>query len=89
MSSIWPLARQHGHQSPRTCACVKGHIRTPYPVPRTPRPVLRPSPPATNWGTQLKPQHTIDSGDPALVVIGQQKREQMQPNGQVDTSGKA
>jgi hypothetical protein len=51
--------------------------------------VLRPSPPATNWGTQLKPQHTIDSGDPALVVIGQQKREQMQPNGQVDTSGKA
>ncbi|MUL76460.1 WXG100 family type VII secretion target [Mycolicibacterium sp. CBMA 226] len=42
-----------------------------------------------NWGTHMTPQQMIDSGDPALVVIGQQIRQQMQQNGEVDTSGTA
>lgn len=50
------------------------------------------SPPANapavpSWGTHLTPQQMIDSGDPALIVLGQEIRRQMAEQGIVDPSG--
>lgn len=39
------------------------------------------------WGTQLTPQQMIDSGDPALRVIGQEIRRRMAEQGKIDPSG--
>lgn len=54
-------------------------------VPATPAPGNAPV--APSWGTQLTPQEMIDSGDPALRVLGEQLRAQMQQEGKVDPSG--
>lgn len=47
------------------------------------------APVTPTWGTHLTPQQMIDSGDPALRVIGEELRRQMQANGQIDPSGTA
>lgn len=52
-------------------------------VPATEAPAL------PGWGTQLTPQQMIDSGDPALRVLGQELRRRMAEQGIVDPSGLA
>lgn len=42
-----------------------------------------------DWGTHLTPQQMIDSGDPALIVAGQEIRRRMAEQGIVDPSGTA
>lgn len=54
-------------------------------APAVPAPVGTPAVP--DWGTQLTPQQMIDSGDPALVVLGQEIRRRMAEQGIVDPSG--
>jgi hypothetical protein len=54
-------------------------------APAVPAPAGTPAIP--DWGTQLTPQQMIDSGDPALIVLGQEIRRQMAEQGIVDPSG--
>ncbi|WP_194166749.1 hypothetical protein [Mycolicibacterium sp. P9-22] len=54
-------------------------------VPAVPAPAGTPAVP--DWGTQLTPQQMIDSGDPALIVLGQELRRRMAEQGIVDPSG--
>lgn len=56
-------------------------------VPATTAPAGTPA--APGWGTQLTPQQMIDSGDPALRVLGEEIRRRMAERGIIDPSGTA
>jgi hypothetical protein len=50
-------------------------------------PVNEEAPVLPDWGTRLTPQQMIDSGDPALIIAGEELRRQMREQGKIDPSG--